>query len=368
VRLPVEKPQAAVDFLHARSEGVMDLIAHFWERLSQTPPLSRGDLHLVVSVTAGESQRIDISTLDVSKLSGAMLYVPKAHRADVLALYPEVAAAFSAYIRHQGSKTTRSEGEAEIAQGGEDESTKEQANGERNGQSKLATAGRNGQVTADPPHGVEVVPVSDLSASMRTAVAETELPIATGKNGTGRVPIDFLTGQADGIAWMTPWLLPAVNRKSVARQMVNVVMQLPADRGCKPDSNVRVARESDVPMLNRWRRQYKEERGILFDADLDAWVQTQRVFVYEHDKQVVAVAKFDLELGRLIEIGGVYTFPEYRTRGFGAKIVSDLACRIRQGGKVPTLQVDVENGPALRLYEAMGWRVMGKLARVWLTG
>ena len=52
VRLPVEKPQVAVDFLHARSEGVMDLIAHFWERLSQTPPLQRPDLHLVAALPA----------------------------------------------------------------------------------------------------------------------------------------------------------------------------------------------------------------------------------------------------------------------------------------------------------------------------
>src|SRR4051794_6108971 len=33
VRLPVDRAQAAVAFLQARSGGVMDLIAHFWERL-----------------------------------------------------------------------------------------------------------------------------------------------------------------------------------------------------------------------------------------------------------------------------------------------------------------------------------------------
>ena len=70
----------------------------------------------------------------------------------------------------------------------------------------------------------------------------------------------------------------------------------------------------------------------------------------------------------LIEIGGVYTFPEFRKHGFGTKIVSDLACRIRTAGKTPTLQVDEQNIPALRLYESAGWKSMGKLARVWLTG
>jgi uncharacterized protein len=83
---------------------------------------------------------------------------------------------------------------------------------------------------------------------------------------------------------------------------------------------------------------------------------------------VVSVAKFDLDLASLVEIGGVYTFPEHRQRGYGAALMRDLAQRIRQAGKVPTLQVDEENVPALRLYEKAGWKAMGKLARVWLTG
>jgi len=103
--LPVDKPQAAVAFLHARSGGVMYLIAHFWERLAFTPPLLRADLHLVVA-TPIESDHVNINIpqLDPSRFSGALLYVPKAHRADVLALDPPTAAAFAAYISHQGLK------------------------------------------------------------------------------------------------------------------------------------------------------------------------------------------------------------------------------------------------------------------------
>jgi len=212
----------------------------------------------------------------------------------------------------------------------------------------------------------------------------------------GRVPIDFLTGAAEGIRWMTPLLLPLVHKRSPARELTNVVMQLPADIPCRPDAHVRLACESDIPTLNRWRRLYKEERGIHFDADMDALVHHQRVFVYElaadvpatnpstvtfdnagggeaaggggHLSRVIAVAKFDLDLRTLIEIGGVYTFPEHRHQGYGAALMSDLAHRIRQAGKTPTLQVDEANQPALGLYEKTGWKAMGKLARVWLTG
>ena len=314
----------------------MDLIAHFWERLSQTPPLQRGDLHLVAAIRNG-NETISTPPSDCGQFCGAMLYVPKAHRADVLALDEPTAAAFASYISHQGPKAIKPDN--------------------------------------PPPPTISnpsvTFTLTDFSSSRPTT---SDVPMMHRQNATtngggsggGKIPIDFLTGTADGIAWMTPLLLPAVHRKTPARQLTNVVMQLVAQ--CQSDPNVRTARESDIPTLHRWRRLYKEERGILFDADLDAWVHTQRIFVYEHDKQITAVAKFDLELPSLIEIGGVYTFPEFRKQGYGAKIVSDLASRIRSTGRIPTLQVDEQNAPALRLYEHAGWKPMGKLARVWLTG
>ncbi len=353
VRLPVDKSQPAVAFLQARSRGVMDLIAHFWERLAHTPPLQRGDLHLVVATPIDESTNININIpqLDSDSFSGAMLYVPKAHRAPTYWRWTlPTAAAFASYISHQGPKFIRNEGA--VAAGGRE-----------------LRPGRHRDLRIRDPFTTPMLPLTDLSAVTRSA-ANSEFPVepfAPAKSDlNGRVPIDFLTGEAQAIGWMLPLLLPLVHRKAAARQLVNVVMQLPAEVGCEPDGHVRLAREADIPTLNRWRRNYKEERGIHFDADMDAWIERQRVFVYELEGQVVAVAKVDLELQNLVEIGGVYTFPEFRNKGYGAGIVCDIACRIRQMNKQPTLQVDEQN-PALRLYESMGWQTLGKLARIWLT-
>jgi GNAT superfamily N-acetyltransferase len=368
VRLPVEKPGPAVSFLQMRSRGVMDLIAHFWERLSQTPPLLRNDLHLVTAIYGSTDLHITISQLNPLLFSGAMLYVPKAHRADVMALDPATAAAFAAYISHQGPRPSRP---VETAAGNAAHS----AAGDRNGDDE-----RDGSPigAASATEKADMLPFADLSGIAKAGGGMLELPAdPSGKpngggvgNGTanGRVPIDFLTGEASGIGWMTPLLLPLVNKRAPARKLVNVVMQLPGHVDVALDPHVRLARDADVPVLNRWRRLYKEERGILFDADMDAWVEGKRVFVYEVDQQVVAVAKVDLELAQLSEIGGVFTFPEFRKQGFGGRIVRDIAARIRQTGKVPTLQVDEQNVPALNLYQAAGWQTMGKLSRVWLTG
>ena len=182
---------------------------------------------------------------------------------------------------------------------------------------------------------------------------------------------------------------PLVHKRTPAKQLVNVVMQLPADVPLSPDPNVRLARDSDIPLLNRWRRLYKEERGILFDADMDAWVQHQRVFVYETLVDatavqaergtsstpaegltaVVAVAKIDLDLQTLVENGGVFTFPGVSEPRLWCRHCSRSGVPQPPTGQDPyTSRWTKLNGNALRLYEAAGWRQMGKLARVWLTG
>jgi GNAT superfamily N-acetyltransferase len=276
----------------------MDTIAHFWDRLAQTPPLARDDLHLVLAVPGDDSTK---SANDVTPY-GAMLYVPKAHRADVLAASAEAAGAMCDYLENWWAKS---------------------------------------QEQANPP-----------------APAPDTLP---------PLPINYVTGLADGIAAMTPRLLTMVNRKTPARKTVNVMMTLPAQQAAALCGRVRLARDGDEPVLNRWRKLYNQERGILFDADVDAWIESRNVYVHEANGVIVALAKFDLVLPTAVEIGGVYTFPEYRKQGFGAELIHDLVCRIRQMGKTPLLQVDTANGPALALYRKMNWVELGQLTRVWLS-
>jgi GNAT superfamily N-acetyltransferase len=411
-----------VRFLNERGGGVMDLIAHFWERLGQTPPLQRGDLHLILAGdpfvpnvpptpptgtgrngkarAARRAHESDEPRSDIAGLMGAMLYVPKAHRADVLALDAAAASAFVNYIRAVGALPA--EGgpavrEEPVAAGPGPASTA----GPTDGTIQPATTGTlgaafaggtlhriivtvasdnkhvqshgNGKIGSERPAAGEVNGGDTVASAAGTGPVGTTAgsgiaggPAAGG--GGGGIAIDFLTGGQDGIQAMVPLLLPLVHKRSPARQLVNVVMQLPADAPTYPDPLVRVVRDADAPVLSRWRKLYREERGILFDADIDAWVQSKKIYVCEDQGQIVSLAKFDLELPRLIEIGGVYTFPEFRGCGYGARIVRDLAARIRTLGKIPTLQVDRENTTALRLYQRQGWKQMGMLARIWLTG
>ncbi len=315
-RIGVDKAGLAADFLRRQGGGVMDMIAHFWDRLSQTPPLARGDLHLVIvwkpPDQAPENSPVIPDGPQILSASGAMLFVPKAKRADVFASDHVASDLLAAYIN---------------------------------------------QWQEDPPHNLSSAP----------AQPPVEPPDKSSAVNGESVPLQFITGEEQGVQAMLPALLVAAHRKAPAKMVTNVMMQLGQAIAATLSSRVRKARDGDEHMLNRWRKMYKEERGILFDADVDAWIESGKVYVCEHDNQIVAIAKFDLELANMVEIGGVYTFPEFRRHGFGRELVSDLACRIRMDKKTPVLQVDVNNESALRIYQSEGWNITGRLVRVWIT-
>ncbi len=298
VRVPLDRSKQAADYLRSAGGGVMDTLAHFWERLSLTPPLARDDLHLVVVAKKPAAP----GSINFTSACGAMLYVPKAHRADVLASTDEAAGALCDYLQTWWDGNPLQKTSAVTAE------------------------------TANPP-----------------------------------LPINYVTGLAAGVAAMTPRLLNLVNRKAPAKKNVNIRMTLPPEQPAALCPKVRLARAGDEPALHRWRKLYNQERGILFDADVNAWIESRNVCVHEPNGEIVALAKFDLALTTTIEIGGVFTFPEYRKQGFGGELVHDMVGRIRQMGKTPVLQVDAENDPALTLYQKMNWIELGRLARVWLN-
>ena len=298
IRVPLDRSKQAAEYLRSAGGGIMDTLAHFWERLALTPPLARDDLHLVL-VAKNHSAPANIN---FTSAYGAMLYVPKAHRAEVLASTTEAAEALCDYL---------------------------QTWWDTNPTQKILA------VTAETPNPP--------------------------------LPMNYATGLAAGVTAMTPRLLNMVNRKAPARKTVNIMMTLPADQPAALSPKVRLARDGDEPVLNRWRKLYNQERGILFDADVNAWIASRNVYVYEHNGDIVALAKFDLALTKTVEIGGVFTFSEYRKQGFGSELVYDMAWRIRQMGKTPLLQVDAENDPAFTLYQKMNWVELGRLARVWLN-
>lgn len=57
------------------------------------------------------------------------------------------------------------------------------------------------------------------------------------------------------------------------------------------------------------------------------------------------------------QLGGVYTLPQYRNRGYGKEVTRYLLDEISEKKKKATLFVKINNAPAIKLYRSLGFRI-----------
>jgi predicted GNAT family acetyltransferase len=72
--------------------------------------------------------------------------------------------------------------------------------------------------------------------------------------------------------------------------------------------------------------------------------------------RLVAMAGQRLWVDGFCEVSGVCTHPDYRGRGLAGALSLVVAHRILQRGETPFLHAWAGNAPAIRLYEALGFR------------
>jgi ribosomal protein S18 acetylase RimI-like enzyme len=75
--------------------------------------------------------------------------------------------------------------------------------------------------------------------------------------------------------------------------------------------------------------------------------------------QIVAQAYLQTSTSKVAQIGGVYTAPEARGRGYCKAITSEFCRRITGQGKLPALIVRKDNIPAKRAYTSIGFNYYG---------
>ncbi|WP_370463364.1 GNAT family N-acetyltransferase [Micromonospora sp. WMMD558] len=71
---------------------------------------------------------------------------------------------------------------------------------------------------------------------------------------------------------------------------------------------------------------------------------------------------------RVAAVGNVTTHPRARGRGLGAAVVAALCRRLRSSVEHVTLNVRADNGPAVRLYERLGFTRVADYGEFTLTG
>lgn len=131
----------------------------------------------------------------------------------------------------------------------------------------------------------------------------------------------------------------------------------------------RKARREDLEALVPWQVEYQVEalndvRGPDLDSrareSLERRIEEGILWVVEEGGALVAKSGFNATLAELVQIGGVYTPPEGRGRGFGRAAVAASLRDVRaEGVGEAVLFTGDENIPAIRAYASLGFRKVG---------
>ncbi len=128
----------------------------------------------------------------------------------------------------------------------------------------------------------------------------------------------------------------------------------------------RPAELRDVDVLARWRVGYEiealgeEETEQLWAherAMAERVVEDCNTWILEADGQPVAASAFSSRIWEAVQIGGVWTPPEFRRRGYARCVVAQSLLDARdEGAQLAILFTDEINIPAQRAYTSLGFR------------
>lgn len=137
----------------------------------------------------------------------------------------------------------------------------------------------------------------------------------------------------------------------------------------RPDPGaLRLVRPEAVPrdLLVRWRSDYgREALGWGWNADAQAEADVarglaegnQRVLLRE-DGEPVAITGFNARVGEVAQVGGGWTPPEHRSRGYARTAMALHLAEARAEGLRRVVLFSASE-PAMRAYRALGFREIG---------
>jgi RimJ/RimL family protein N-acetyltransferase len=133
-------------------------------------------------------------------------------------------------------------------------------------------------------------------------------------------------------------------------------------------------RADELELLGDWRHDYGiEALGRPPDpamreasrAEMALWDRLGRNFVLDDGRQAVSYAGYNAETPACVQIGGVWTPPAWRGRGYAKAVVAGALLAARERGVVRSvLFTGPDNRPAQAAYRALGYGRVGDYALV----
>jgi RimJ/RimL family protein N-acetyltransferase len=148
--------------------------------------------------------------------------------------------------------------------------------------------------------------------------------------------------------------------------LVDLVVPEPLHTGAV---RARLLHADDLPLLVRWRVASRIESFLEPDtpdlweeaqAGVERYLVSQRQWVLEAGGVPVSTCTLNAEIREVVQVGGVYTPPEARGRGYARAVVAAALRDVRaEGVQTGILFTDDNNLSAQKAYQAIGFRPIG---------
>lgn len=91
-------------------------------------------------------------------------------------------------------------------------------------------------------------------------------------------------------------------------------------------------------------------------------LKNEQVYMLRYRSRIAAKCNSNAKSPNYIQVGGMFTIPEFRNRGFGSMVLSGMIREAERNGKKVCLFVKKSNPAALTLYQKLGFKVTDEYA------
>ncbi len=131
----------------------------------------------------------------------------------------------------------------------------------------------------------------------------------------------------------------------------------------------RRVQSEDIELMTRWRVGYalealgeteSSELWRQMRAGVEKYLLRGDSWILEDNGQAVSTSSFNTSTAEIVQVGGVWTPPELRSRGYGRAVVAASLLAVQaQGVHSAVLFTGEDNIPAQKAYTALGFRHIG---------
>jgi uncharacterized protein len=127
-----------------------------------------------------------------------------------------------------------------------------------------------------------------------------------------------------------------------------------------PPGTFQAAEPVEILIIAKWLQAFEAEAlGEIHDLDLaraERLITGGQIFTWKVEEEIVSMAMKTRPIAHSITVGGVYTPPEHRCRGYAGALVANLSqYLLHDGYKFINLFTDLDNPTSNKIYMAVGY-------------